>query len=194
VKDQQTATAEIMQLYRDHGHEAYGEGMSQVSHAVQAGLLARERGYDPEIILAAFLHDVGHLCPLLTPQANTARMGELGVQHHDRLGEDFLRERGCKDRLLAPVRNHVDAKRYLCYAEPGYYDRLSEASKGTLAYQGGPMNAIQAADFANDPHFEASLRVRRLDEDAKATDLTVTAVHLDYFSVLLTDYLTASSR
>ena len=106
-----TTAQGIIQLYREHGHLAYGEGMSQVSHAVQAGLLARDHGYDAEIILAAFLHDVGHICPLLKPEEETERMGDLGVQHHDQLGEDFLRERGCKERLLAPVRNHVNAKR-----------------------------------------------------------------------------------
>ncbi|MEO0732125.1 MAG: HD domain-containing protein [Bacteroidota bacterium] len=185
-----TATAAaIMQLYRQHGHLAYGEGMSQLSHATQAGLLARERGYDDEIILAAFLHDVGHLSPLLTPAREAERMGELGVQHHDRVGEDFLRERGCGERLLAAVRNHVAAKRYLCYAEPGYYDRLSEASKGTLAYQGGPMTAAEAEAFAANLHFDISLRVRRLDEAAKEADFPVTEDHLSYFTALLTEYL-----
>jgi gamma-butyrobetaine dioxygenase len=94
---------------------------------------------------------------------------------------------------LAPVRNHVAAKRYLCFVEPGYYDRLSAASKGALGYQGGPMDANQAAAFAEDPYFEVSLRVRRLDEDAKATDFVVNAAHLDYFTELLTGYLTATT-
>lgn len=183
------AAQTILQLYRKHGHLAYGEGMSQVSHAVQAGLLARHRGYDAEIILAAFLHDVGHLCPLLRPEEETERMGDLGVQDHDQLGEDFLRERGCDERLLAPVRNHVNAKRYLCYAETGYYDRLSEASKGTLTYQGGPMTADEAKAFAASPYFDVSLRVRRLDEAAKETDFRVTEEHLTYFTTLLSDYL-----
>jgi predicted HD phosphohydrolase len=185
--------SEIMQLYHDHGHLAYGEGMSQVSHSVQAGLLARERGYDEELILAAFLHDIGHICHLRIPKKETARMGELGVENHDLLGALFLRERGCRERLLAPVRNHVAAKRYLCFVEPGYYDRLSAASKGALGYQGGPMDANQAAAFAEDPYFEVSLRVRRLDEDAKATDFVVNAAHLDYFTELLTGYLTATT-
>ena len=40
---------------------------------------------------------------------------------------------------LAPipklVGNHIDAKRYNIYKDPSYYDRMSEGSKGTFAYQ-----------------------------------------------------------
>lgn len=184
-----TTAQAIVQLYREYGHLAYGEGMSQVSHATQAGLLAQEQGYDDEIILAAFLHDIGHLSPLLTPTQSTGRMGDLGVRHHDRQGEAFLRARGCRERLLAAVSNHVAAKRYLCYAEPGYYDRLSTASRGTLIYQGGPMTADEAKAFAAIPYFDISLRVRRLDEAAKEIDFPVTENHLTYFTTLLSDYL-----
>lgn len=183
------ATAEIFKIYQDHGHLAYGEGMSQLSHAVQAGLLAKDQGYDEEIILAAFLHDIGHLCTLSTTGKATEQMGNLGVQNHDRIGEDFLRQWGCSDRLVAPVRNHVDAKRYLCHAEPGYYERLSEASKGTLEYQGGPMNAEEAQAFASDPYFSISLEVRRLDEAAKTPNFQVTEDHLAYFKNMLEAYL-----
>jgi len=33
------------------------------------------------------------------------------------------------------VGNHIDAKRYNIYKDPSYYDRMSEGSKGTFAYQ-----------------------------------------------------------
>ncbi len=39
------------------------------------------------------------------------------------------------------VEYHVQAKRYLTFSQPDYYARLSEASRRTLAYQGGVMTA-----------------------------------------------------
>lgn len=69
------------------------------------------------------------------------------------------------------MRLHVEAKRYLCQAEPGYWDRLSEASGRSLRLQGGPLTAEAAARFAAGPHAEAALRLRRWDDEAKAVGL-----------------------
>jgi len=54
---------EIIQLYEQYGGSAYaGEKLTQLEHMVQAARLAEQEGYDEEVILAAFLHDVGHIC------------------------------------------------------------------------------------------------------------------------------------
>lgn len=45
------------------------------------------------------------------------------------------------------VKNHVNAKRYLVTKNPEYYDKLSEASKGTLVHQGGKMNEEEFNKF-----------------------------------------------
>ncbi|MEL6274979.1 MAG: hypothetical protein AAFU03_07745, partial [Bacteroidota bacterium] len=63
-------TVEILSLFKTFGHIEYGERVTQSSHAVQAGLLAREKEYDNELIIAAFLHDIGHLYPLAVKDAN----------------------------------------------------------------------------------------------------------------------------
>src|ERR1700733_6043886 len=56
-------TEEIMHYYEKNGGEEYsGEKLSQLEHMVQAAQLAEEQGQDEEVILAAFLHDIGHLC------------------------------------------------------------------------------------------------------------------------------------
>ena len=39
------------------------------------------------------------------------------------------------------------AKRYLCFAEEGYFDTLSEGSVATLAFQGGAMSQEEAHIF-----------------------------------------------
>jgi predicted HD phosphohydrolase len=75
------------------------------------------------------------------------------------------------------VEYHVQAKRYLTLKEPGYYERLSEASRRTLEYQGGVMTAVEAEAFEQDPLCEVSLRMRQWDELAK--EMAVPVVDLE---------------
>jgi len=184
-------TFEILSLFQTYGHTEYGERVTQNAHAIQAGLLALEKGYDDELIVAAFLHDIGHLYPLDLKGAAFSKMGDFGLEAHDKWGEHFLKERNFSDRIIATVRNHVDAKRYLCFADSDYYDRLSNASKETLRYQGGPMDKEEANHFVTDPFFDDSIRIRRIDEEAKEQDFVVQKVHWDYFAELL-DQITKS--
>lgn len=69
--------------------------------------------------------------------------------------------------VTEPVRLHVEGKRYLCTAEPGYFDLLSEASVHTLRVQGGPMTAEQAHAFEALPGAADAVAVRRCDERAE---------------------------
>src|SRR5450631_354013 len=53
---------EVADLFNRHGGGAYfGEAVSQVEHALQAAHFAAEDKAPDELILAALLHDVGHL-------------------------------------------------------------------------------------------------------------------------------------
>ena len=61
----------------------------------------------------------------------------------------------------------MEAKRYLTYEDPSYYANLSDASKRTLEYQGGPMSAEEAAAFEQYPLFALIIRMRNWDEQAK---------------------------
>src|SRR6266702_4797384 len=70
-----------------------------------------------------------------------------------------------KERVT--VLAHADAKRYLCAADPGYYDTLSPGSKHTLALQGGIMTADEAVSVATQPWWPDALRLRRWDDEAK---------------------------
>ena len=181
----ENTTSEILSIFRKHGGIVYGERCSVLSHSIQAGLIAQNRGCDDELVLAAFLHDIGHLCPLEYDQTAFSRMGEFGIEAHDRWAEAFLRERGFSERLIATVKNHVAAKRYLCFSEAAYYEELSEASKNTLRYQGGPMSEQEAKDFEQDPFFEDSLVIRKIDEAAKEEDFEVREAHWTMLAHLL---------
>jgi predicted HD phosphohydrolase len=100
-------------------------------------------------------------------------MGGFGVVSHERLGADYLRRAGFSERMARLVEYHVQAKRYLTLKEPGYYERLSEASRRTLEYQGGVMTAAEAEAFEQDPLCAVSLRMRHWDEQAKETGMPV---------------------
>ena len=52
----------------------------------------------------------------------------------------------------APIKLHVDAKRYLCATRAGYFDALSTDSKRSLALQGGVFTPAEAAAFIAQPY------------------------------------------
>lgn len=161
--------AEVFGLYERFGDNDYiGEPVSQIEHMSQAAELAMAEGFDDEVVLAAFFHDIGHLCA-----EGGESMGGFGVVSHERLGADYLRRAGFSERLARLVEYHVQAKRYLTLREPGYYERLSEASRRTLEYQGGVMSAEEAVAFERDPLCKVSLRMRQWDERAKDMDVPV---------------------
>jgi phosphonate degradation associated HDIG domain protein len=163
----------LIQIYqRARGADYIGEGVSQLQHALQAAHLAREASARDDEVLAALLHDVGHLCE---PEGERMRHGAevLGAERHEDVGANFLTEMGFGSDITELVRGHVEAKRYLVATRRAYAERLSEASVQTLALQGGPMNATEQAAFEAAPDADAMLRVRSWDEAAKHPDLPV---------------------
>ncbi|MHC8307862.1 phosphonate degradation HD-domain oxygenase [Pseudomonas sp. PB3P13] len=161
---------EVFGLYERFGDTDYiGEPVSQIEHMSQAAQLAMAEGFDDEVVLAAFFHDIGHICAT----ENARSMGGFGVVGHERLGADYLRRAGFGERLAQLVEYHVQAKRYLTLREPGYFERLSEASRRTLQYQGGVMTEVEAEAFERDPLCAVSLRMRQWDELAKEMDVPV---------------------
>jgi len=156
---------EIMNFYQQHGGEEYaGEKLTQLEHMVQAAQLAEEQGYDDEVILAAFLHDVGHLCE---PGHGDNEMDGFGIKDHEEIGAEFLKSKGFSKKIVRLVQSHVEAKRYLTLKNPSYYEQLSEASKKTLEYQGGRMEEDEASAFEQYPLFDLIIKMRKWDEQAK---------------------------
>lgn len=165
VQQIESVVNEIFELYDQHGAAEYaGEKVSQLEHMSQAAQLAMEEGYDDEVVLAAFLHDIGHLLPI---HDESESMDGFGMMDHEKVGADYLRRVGFSDRLCKLIASHVNAKRYLTYKYPGYYTRLSDASRKTLEYQGGRMNETEATAFEADPLFDLYIKMRRWDEAAK---------------------------
>jgi len=165
---------EIFSLYGQYGDADYiGEPVSQLEHMSQSAQLAMDEGYDDEVVLASFFHDIGHICVMNNAEND---MGGYGVKSHEKIGADYLREKGFPERIAKLVENHVQAKRYLTFRYPHYFKQLSEASKKTLEFQGGLMRAQEAADFERDPLFEISILMRKWDELAKEANLPIVSL------------------
>jgi 2-amino-1-hydroxyethylphosphonate dioxygenase (glycine-forming) len=156
---------EIFSLYEVHGAAGYiGEPVSQIEHMCQAAQLAEIEGYDDEVILAAFFHDIGHLCEHVF---DTTQMDGYGVMDHESLGSQYLREKGFSEKIARLVESHVSAKRYLTFKYPDYYNKLSDASKITLDKQRGRMNDDEAKQFESDKLYLLFIKIREWDDKAK---------------------------
>ncbi|WDF56686.1 phosphonate degradation HD-domain oxygenase [Mucilaginibacter sp. KACC 22063] len=165
----------VFELYEKHGNEDYiGEPVSQIEHMSQAAALAEAEGYDDEVVLAAFFHDIGHLCA----DEEVASMNGMGNVDHEKLGADYLLQKGFSNRLASLVNAHVVAKRYLTFKYPEYYNQLSKASKATLEFQGGVMTAEEAAVFEANPDADLIIRMRYWDDKAKEVDIPVDNIDL----------------
>ncbi len=167
-------------------HSDYiGEAISQLDHALQAAQLAASACASDEEVLAALLHDVGHLCAPLP----AVRMGTHGISTHEEVGADFLATLGFASGVTERVRGHVAAKRYLVAERPGYAEALSDASRMTLMHQGGPFDAQARRAFEAAPLFAALLRLRAWDEAAKVPGLVVP--DFDHYVPRLESHLSA---
>ena len=161
-----TPIDQLFETLETEGVARYGmEAINQFEHALQCAAQAENESATPALITAALLHDIGHLVHKLGIAA------ERGIDdRHEALGEKLLRKWFGNDVVL-PVALHVDAKRYLCTAEPGYFNRLSPASVRSLELQGGPFTENEALDFISRACGEDAVRLRRWDEDAKKKGL-----------------------
>lgn len=156
---------EIFGLYERFGADDYiGEPVSQLEHMAQSAQMAQKEGFGEEVILAAFFHDIGHFC---VARENTESMDGFGTVSHEKIGADYLRKKGFSEKIARLVENHVQAKRYLTYKYPAYYDKLSEGSKKTLGFQGGRMTGEEAEAFEGNELFTLSIKMREWDERAK---------------------------
>lgn len=163
---------EIISLYQTNGLDNYGENISQLEHAFQTALIAMKKGEEEELILAAFLHDIGHLI-------ESDNKTPLGVMDHELMGAKYLKDRGFSDKIVNLVFNHVNAKRYKCSGSQDYIEKLSDASRATLILQGGTMKSDEIIAFEENPDFYQILLLRQWDEDAKEP-----AMHLPDISII----------
>jgi len=165
---------EIQRLLETRGHKQYGmEAINQLEHALQCAHLAEQAGETPETVVASLLHDLGHL--LAAERDGVTDIDPEKDDLHQFIALPFLRAL-FSDAVLEPIRLHVDAKRYLCLIDPGYWAELSPASKHSLELQGGVFSEAEAERFIAQPYAAEAVRLRRYDDLAKVKDKQVPAL------------------
>jgi len=163
---------EIFAIYERRGSGAYfGERVSMTEHGLQAAWFAQQEGAPPALVVAALLHDIGHLIEVVPDD-----LADWNTDaHHEEVGSRWL-ARHFDPEISEPVRLHVPAKRYLCATDTTYYGMLSEASVVTLKLQGGPMSPGEVLQFESQPYFREAIRVRRWDDQGKVAGLPTHAL------------------
>ena len=158
---------QIIALFEERGSNQYGaEPVSQLEHALQCGAHAERAGAEPALVTAALLHDLGHLLHALGDDPAAQGVDDV----HQFIALPFLRNL-FPESVLSPIRLHVDAKRYLCAVEPGYWEALSPASKRSLELQGGIYSPAEAQCFMDQAFAQESVLLRRWDDTAKLPGL-----------------------
>jgi [1-hydroxy-2-(trimethylamino)ethyl]phosphonate dioxygenase len=158
---------EIFGLFTRRGATAYfGEPVSMTEHSLQAAYFAQADAAPPALVIAALLHDVGHLIDDVPDDLEDWKIDA----RHEEVGSRWLASR-FPTSVSEPVRLHVPAKRYLCATDSAYFAKLSGASVVTLKLQGGPMSAAETVRFVSEPFHREAVRVRRWDDAGKVAGL-----------------------
>jgi [1-hydroxy-2-(trimethylamino)ethyl]phosphonate dioxygenase len=158
---------EIISIFERRGAAAYfGERVSVTEHGLQAAYFALQESAPPALVVAALLHDIGHLI-IDTPDD----LDDWGTDaRHEEVGARWLAQR-LRTEVTEPVRLHVPAKRYLCATDPNYVAMLSHPSVMTLKLQGGPMRPDELLQFETERFYKDAVRVRRWDDQGKVAGL-----------------------
>ncbi|CEJ92803.1 hypothetical protein VHEMI08433 [[Torrubiella] hemipterigena] len=182
----EAVTDYVLAVLEESGNNPYiGEPISQLQHSLQCAAQAASASpaVDEETQLAALLHDLGQFVPARDLNRLIGERAEIlggidasesvGRTGHDTQGGKFLRALGFSPKVARLVASHVEAKRYLCAVDATYHDKLSDASKKSLKYQGGPMAGEQLREFGANPWCGDMCRLRVWDDEAKVEGLEV---------------------
>lgn len=169
----------VARVIDEQGAQRYGrEAVDQRQHALQCATFAEQADAAPALVVAALLHDIGHL---VDSDADSADAQSRDARH-EALGARWMRDL-FGDDVLMPIRLHVAAKRYLTAVEPDYLARLSPQSQRSLELQGGPFTEVEAERFIAAPYARDAVLLRRWDDLAKDPDAVTP--DLDHFAPLM---------
>jgi 2-amino-1-hydroxyethylphosphonate dioxygenase (glycine-forming) len=179
----------IFDLFIKNGKAEYhGEPVSVLEHSLQTAKLAQKANSKNYVILAAFLHDIGHLLV----ETEEDKMGEFGHISHEKMGANKILDLGFSEKIAELILNHVQAKRYLVSKFPSYFEKLSVASIETLTLQGGKMDKLEMEIFERTPQFKNSLLLRIWDDQAKMPNQHIS--DLGYYYDLAQKHLLAMEK
>jgi len=164
---QHNIVAFIQDIFERRGDEEYlGEPVTMAQHMLQGATLAEQQGLSEQLIVATLLHDIGHF----TSEFGMFTIQDTQDRFHEEAGAQVLQP-FFPSVVIDCVRYHVAAKRYLCATNSAYFDSLSNASVHSLSLQGGPMDAVEIADFEKNVNLNDIVSVRYLDDAGKEANM-----------------------
>lgn len=169
----------LFAFMREHGASYYDESVTQLEHALQTAALAKAEDGRDTLVVAALLHDIGHL--LVDEHAGDGSFLNQD-RSHESVAAAFL-EPFFPQQAIQPILHHVPAKRYLCTIDPGYHATLSPASRRSLELQGGKLDDAERAALEANPYLDEIVALRRWDDRAKTSGLGVPVLD-DYADTL----------
>ena len=109
---------EITRLLKVRGDQRSAlQPVSPLEHALQCAQLAEQAMASDELIVAALLHDLGHL--LRSDQGPRLGHCHQADELHPAIAVSFLRGL-LPESVLAPIRLQFDARRHVCGDHPGF--------------------------------------------------------------------------
>ena len=167
---------EIIGLFEEYGNYQYtSENITLTEHMILCAMMAESENCDIEMIIAAFLHDIGHL--LILQEIN-----QSCLMSHDFVAKQYLLSKGFNYRIASLVGNHTQAKKYFVKLFPNYYQNPSK----TYQYQSEIMTDREMLQFKKDPFFKDLLIISEFDDRSKISNVRINS--LEYYRKLLTDY------
>src|SRR5262249_8741963 len=141
----------------------YDEQVTQLQHALQTAQIARQEHAMEQNIVAALLHDIGHL--LVHEHQDIDDFLGRDLQHEE-VGARWLAS-FFPPEVVEPIRLHVLAKRWLCTIDANYWHDLSNASKCSFLAQGGKMCDAEMTAFQAQASWGQAVALRKRDDQGK---------------------------
>ena len=178
----------VLAPFYQWGHLSLGEEVSQLEHALQCAWFAQQDNAPSHIVVAALLHDIGHLLTYSNTEMHPEDEEKNG--YHEKVGAHFLANH-FEDEIVKPVRLHVAAKHYQVSTQKTYRESLSAASYHSFLLQGGLMDMSTCQAFESSPWFSDALLLRKYDELGKQIEIKEAGFNqlvLDDFYELLIEH------
>lgn len=156
---------DLTDWYNTSGQNNYDEVVTISDHMLQAAYIAYEESANKFNILSCLFHDIGHMII----DDSDSHLKEDRNKYHETVAAGYLSNIFIDD-VVGPIKNHVNAKRWLCSTDKTYYHLLSPASKQSFEEQGGYMTVKEMEKFSSSKYFHHSIKVREIDDRAKIKD------------------------
>lgn len=90
---------------------------------------------------------------------------------------------------MARLQDSDKGLRYLTAVDASYYDSLSEASKQSLRFQGGPFVGEELVVFERDPLKDEMVRLRKWDDQAKIVGIEDFTPRAEAYRIMIQKHL-----